>query len=95
MSGRTLQSRVARASVGPVPDEPARIEMARADGAESWGVEAAASDPGRFRKVALTIANIESLAILDGERVSTGSNPFSATATFRTACAAMQIERPP
>ena len=51
--------------VGPLFNEPMRVETLQAHGAASWIVGVVGTNSERFRKVTMTAGDLESLTVLD------------------------------
>ena len=58
--------------IGSLFNEPMRVETIRANGTDSWVAGLVGTQSERFRKVTLTLKDIEALTIIDSEFSYTG-----------------------
>jgi hypothetical protein len=65
MTDKTLVLSVGHILIGPLFNEPMRVETVKSDGSASWIVGLVGTNSERFRKVTMTAEDLEHLTVLD------------------------------
>lgn len=68
----TAPFRVGQTLIGPLINEPMRVETVAAAGTSSWAVGLVGAQSERFRRVTLSETDVASITILDAEMAFNG-----------------------